>query len=693
MLQGYTAIPLYQAQAQLLIEDERTTAMPGIATDTSYAQDPEPYYQTQYKILKGRDLIRRVVKKLNLKEVAEFNGTSAPAKTPLTAIRDLANRTLISVGLRQPPRPAEPPRPDEDADESAMVDTIASRVQVEPVRGSRLVNITFVAMDPKFAAVAINTLATEYVDQNLAVKQQATQNMLDWLQREKRAQQDKVEANDRALAEYRDKQNALSLDDKQNIVLSRLNQLNDAATKAKTARVQRESIYQQVASLPAGASPDSLPVIAQNPTIQGLRSQLSVLQRQKAQLSERYGDKHPEIQKVNAQLADTQRQIQSETERALVTVKQEYDSARLEEQTLSRSLDAAKADATDLSHKSINYNIMEREAQSNRAVLQSLMQRENELSVAANSRANNVRIVDRAEVPKAPITPGGRRTWLMALVMGAVLSIGVAFGLDYMNDTIKTPEDVARRLKLPFLGLVPAIRGDKHPLLTSSDVPHDFGESFRALRTALISKYPEEGAKTMVVTSAQPLEGKTTTACNIAMALAYGGARVLIIDADMRRPGMHRTLRLNNDRGLSQVLVGQARVRDVIQRTVDPNLLAITAGHTPPNPSELLSSERMKKLIANLGHGPFDWIVIDTPPVLAATDAVVVTPLVSGVTFVIGAEMTRRRVAERALETIMQGHPRFAAAVLNKVDFARNKYYYSRYYGHQYKNYYAEASV
>ena len=695
MLQGYTAIPLYQAQAQLLIEDERTTAVPGLSTsaDSSYASDPEPYYQTQYKILKGRDLIRRVVQKLNLKDVPEFNGTAVPAKTPVTAARDFARHALVAVGLAQPPHAAEPAPKDEAGDESAMIDTIANRVQVDPVRGSRLVNVTFVAMDPRFAALAVNTLAQEYVDQNLAVKQQTTQNMLDWLQREKRAQQDKVEANDRALAEYRDKQNALSLDDKQNIVLSRLNQLNEAVTKAKTARVQRESVYQQVAALPPGASPDSLPVIAQNVTIQGLRSQLSILQRQKAQLSERYGEKHPEIQKVNAQIADAQRQIQQETERALLTVRQEYDSARLEEQTLSRSLDAAKADATDLNHKSINYNIMEREAQSNRAVLQSLMQRENELSVAANSRANNVRIVDRAEVPKSPITPGGRRTWLMALVMGFVLSVAVAFGLDYMNDTIKTPEDVARRLKLPFLGIVPAIRGDKHPLLTSSDVPHDFGESFRALRTAILSKYSEPGAKTMVVTSAQPLEGKTTTACNIAMALAYGGARVLIIDADMRRPGMHRTLRLNNDRGLSQVLVGQARVRDVIQRTVDPNLLAMTAGHTPPNPSELLSSERMKKLIANLAHGPFDWIVIDTPPVLASTDAVVITPLVSGVTFVIGAEMTRRRLAERALETIMQGHPRFAAAVLNKVDFARNKYYYSRYYGHQYKNYYAQASV
>jgi capsular exopolysaccharide synthesis family protein len=160
----------------------------------------------------------------------------------------------------------------------------------------------------------------------------------------------------------------------------------------------------------------------------------------------------------------------------------------------------------------------------------------------------------------------------------------------------------------------------------------------------------------------------------------------------MRRPGMHRPLRLTNERGLSQVLNGQARVRDVIQRTVDPNLLAITAGKTPPNPSELLSSERMKTLLTNLAHGAFDWILIDTPPVLAVTDAVILAPTVTGVIYVIGAEMTRRRLAERALETILSASPRSVAVVLNKVDFSRNKYYYSRYYGHQYKNYYASAS-
>jgi capsular exopolysaccharide synthesis family protein len=694
VIQSYTAIPVYVAQGRLLIEDERTASVvPGLTADPGYYTDPEPYYQTQFKILVGRDLARRVVKKLQLGNVPEFNGTAVPTQTPLTVARQLVSRALIATRIMSPPREVEPPQLDEDRDESSFVSSFIGRVAVEPVRGSRLVDVTFRSMDPKFAQQAVNALLEEYVAQNLAVKQQATQNMLEWLGKELATQQQKVQDSERALAEYRDKQNALSLDDKQNIVTSRLNQLNDAVTKAKTVRVQREAAHGQIVGLPPGSSPESLAVITQNATVQNLRGKLGELQRQKVLLSERYGEKHPEIQKVNASLGDTQRQLTLEVQRALTTVKNDYDSAVLEEQTLARSLEAAKADAMDLNRKSINYTVMQREAQSNRQVYESLLQREKELRVSANSRANNIRIVDRAEVPKGATASRSNRTWLMAVALGLVLAIGTAFGLDYMNDTVKTPEDVTRRLKLPFLGLVPSIRGNKLLVLSSNHVPHDFGESFRALRTALMSKYSEPGAKTMVVTSAQPLEGKTTTACNIAMALAYGGSRVLLIDADMRRPGMHRALRLSNDRGLSQVLIGQARVRDVIQRTIDPNLLAITAGRIPPNPSELLASERMRTLLTNLAHGPFDWIIIDTPPVLAVTDGVVLAPHVSGVTFVVGAEMTRLRLAERALETIIQAHPRFTAVVLNKVDIARNRYYYSRYYGHQYKSYYAEASV
>jgi capsular exopolysaccharide synthesis family protein len=694
MIEGYTNVKLFQAQARLLIEDERSTAVPGITSpDNTYYEDPEPYYKTQYRILKGRDLTRRVIAKVKLQNVPEFNGTATPPPTPFTMLHDLEHRLSEYIRPTPPPPALEPPEASETEDESSLVAAFLSRVEVVPVQGSRLVDVLFTSADPRFAAAADNALVDEYVAQNLEVKLQSSENMLEWLDKELQNQQKKVEDSERALAEYRDKENAMSLDDKQNIVLARLTQLNDAVMKAKTTRVQREAVYNQVKSMSAGTAPDAIPVIAQNPQIQVLKTRLTELQRDKARLTEKYFDKHPQVIAVNAALQDAQHQLDMETAKALQSVRNEYETALLEERTLSSNLDAAKLETRDLNRKNIGYSVMEREAKSNRQVYDSLLQKEKELRVASNSRTNNVRLVDRADVPRSPISPGGRRTWLLAISIGLVLSVSVAYGLDYMNDTIKTPEDIAQRLKLPLLGLVPSVRGDKHPVLASSHVPSDFGESFRALRTALVSAYPSEGTKILLVTSAQPLEGKTTTAANLAMALAYGGGRVLLVDADMRRPGLHRPLRLTNERGLSQVLTGQARVRDVIQRTVDPNLLAITAGLTPPNPSELLQSERMKTLLANLSHGPFDWIVVDTPPVLAVTDAVILAPLVSGVTFVVGAEMTRRRLAERALETVMQSRPRYAAVVLNKVDFDRNKYYYSRYYGHQYKNYYSEAAV
>jgi capsular exopolysaccharide synthesis family protein len=691
MIQGYSQTPVYQAQARLLIEDERSTAMPGITNaDNAYWQDPEPYYNTQYRILRGRDLTRRVVRRLNLQDVPEFNGKAAPPSGPTVLARQLARRAMALV-RPAPPAPAEPPRPDETAAESALVGAFIARVQVVPVTGSRLVDVYFQSTDPGFASVAANALVDEYVAQNLELKQQSTQNMLEWLEKELSAQQRKVEESERALAEYRDRENALSLDDRNNIVFSRLTALNDALLKARTTRIEKDAVYSQVKSVTDLATAESIAIVSQNPQIQTLKLRQADLQRQKVQMGERYGDRHPEMVKVNASLADAQRQLDLETNRILQSVKNDYDRAVLEERTLASNLEQAKGDVQDLSRKSVAYNVMEREARSNRTVYEALLQREKELRVSSNSRSNNVRVVDHAEMPGGPVSPSGRRAWPMAVLVGLAAALAVAYGLDYLNDTIKTPEDVTKHLKLTSLGLIPSVRGDKHPILGSTHSPHEFGEAFRSLRTALSARYGDAGTRTMLVTSAQPLEGKTTTACNIAMALAYGGARVLLVDADMRRPGLHRPLRLSNDRGLSQVLTGQVRVRDVIQRTVDPNLLAITAGVPPPNPSELLASERMKTLLTNFLHGPFDWIVIDTPPVLAVTDAVVLAPMVSGVTFVVGSEMTRRRLAERALETLLASHPKSVGVVLNKVDFARNKYYYARYHGHQHQNYYAKA--
>ena len=262
--------------------------------------------------------------------------------------------------------------------------------------------------------------------------------------------------------------------------------------------------------------------------------------------------------------------------------------------------------------------------------------------------------------------------------------------VEYLDDTVKTPDDVTRRLHLPLLGLVPAVRAESLSL-ASTAVPPDFGEAFRSLRTALVFTSDSSSSRMIGVTSTQPLEGKTTTAVNLSLVLAVGGARVLLIDADMRRPSVHKLLGIANSVGLSHVLVGQAKIRKAVHRTHDPNLFAVTAGQAPPNPSELLASDRMRSLLASLETGPFDWIIVDSPPVLAVTDAAILAPLLSGMIFVVGAEMTRRAHADRALEMLRAGNSAAViGVVLNRVDFARNKYYYSRYYGYHYKSYYGD---
>src|SRR5262249_33238543 len=447
-IQGYSNTLMYQAQARLLIEDERSTAVPGLQNDpNTYYEDPEPYYQTQYKILKGRDLTRRVVRKLHLENNLEFNGKK-PAPPSASSLLQDGKDKLFSLVKGNPAAQVEAPKPDETADESALVSAFLGRVNVEPVRGSHLVDVTFLSEDPKFAAEAVNALIDEYVNQNLELKLSSTQGMLDWLDRELENQQKRVEESERALANYRERENALSLDDKQNIVLSRLNQLNDAVTRARTERGQKESLYNQVKAISTGTAPDAIPAIATNPAVASAKEKLIELQREKAKLLERYAEKHPQVININAALQDAQRQVDLEIARAVQSVKNEYETAVLQEQTLSRNLDGAKSEAQDLNRKGIAYGVMEREARRNREAYQSLLTREKELRVSANSRTNNVRVVDRAETPRGPLSASGRRTFMMSMFIGLVLAIGVALGLDYMNDTIKTPEDVTRRLKL-----------------------------------------------------------------------------------------------------------------------------------------------------------------------------------------------------------------------------------------------------
>ena len=689
MVDSYTRIPEFQSTARVLIEDPNTD----IATPTEISRsvtmvDPEIYLQTQLRIMRGRDLALRVAAKLDMQRVAEFNG-QGPKPTQLAVgiamVKYYAMWPYRLITSTQTVAPTTVLNPISDA---GYPDALLARLSVGQVRGSQLVDMTFSGADPEFAARAANMFADEYVSNNLSLKVSTLEKSAEWLTGEVEKQGKLVQKSELALASYKERQDAGALDSSQNIVVARLTAQNEAATRARLERIQKEGLWRQIQA--AGQDMESISSVIANPNIQTLRATLNALQQESARLAERYGEKHPERQKVAAQLASTDTQLKAEIQKAFQNARNEFENAVQQEKELQSQLNQAKQAATALGRKGVDYAVLLREAESNRTVYNQLLTREKELRVVANSRTNNVRVVDRAEVPTAPSAPNHRRDWVYAIALGLAIGLGIAFGIDYLDDTVKTPDDITRRLKLKFLGLVPIVSGDRHPLI-SGPVPHDFGEAYRSIRTSLAAQLPGTGSRVVAVASSQPLEGKTTTAVNIAMALAVGGARVLLIDADMRRPSVHKALRMANDRGLSQLLAGQARMREVVQRTHDPNLLTITAGRTPANPSELLASDRMRALLAGLETGPFDWIIIDTPPVLAVTDAVILAPLVGAVTFVIGAEMTRWRLAERAVETLLSSNPRHVLAVLNKVNFGRNKYYYSRYYGHQYKNYYAES--
>jgi capsular exopolysaccharide synthesis family protein len=697
MLHSYSTVPLYRASAKILIQDERSTAIGTLnANDPTYWQDPEPYYQTQYRILQSRGLARRVVLALESKRPGTLQSGLTPAdQGPLQLVASVRARLSTAVRSVLPGRqPAVGPRVgDEPRHEAERIDAFLAGVEIAPIKGTRLVDVSYSAPNAAFAALAATTLAEEYVQQNLDLRLQNTQKTLVWLGEELAKQQGKVEAAERALSEYRDNQNALSLDERQNIVVSRLNQLNDVVTKAKADRLQKEALYNQVKNLRiATDAVDTFPVIAQNPRLQELKTQLATLEAERSRMSQRWGERHPEMVKLSNSIANVTAQLQTETAKAIEAIRNDYLSSVAAERNLAASLNESKTQAMDLNRKSASYTVLQREAESERQVYQALLQQEKELRVISNSKANNVQIMERSEPPKAPYTPNRRKDWLTAIVLALATGIGLAFVVDYLDDTIKTPEDVTRRLRLPLLGLVPAVRGERAPVLTGT-VPHDFGEAFRSLRTSIVFSSGGTGPRLIGVTSTQPLEGKTTTACNLAAALALGGARVLLMDADLRRPGLHKTMGLENTVGLSHLLTLQARVRDAVQQTSEPNLWVLTAGRTPPNPSELLSSDRMIRFLQNLRSGPFDWVIIDTPPVLAVTDAVIVAPHVSGMLFVLGSEMTRRGHAERALDTIRASKPTIVGAVLNRVDFESNRYYYSRYYGYHYRNYYQSASA
>ena len=652
-LYTFTAARIYQGTVRILIERENpnVVSFKEVLEQSTLSDD---YYETQYAILQGRGLARRTIEALDLWSHPQFN------PMPGWSIRRVIMAPVgMVVGWFEPAPPIQTPDAAETSAQSAVIDQFLGRLGVSPVRFSRLVDVTFSSVDPVLAGKVPNALAAAYIQQAADLRSSTTKEASDFLTQQLGEQRKKLEASEHALQAYRESTDSVSLEERQNITVQKLGDLNAAVTRANTVRIQKEAAYDQVKAVQENpAAIDSLPLILSNTFVQQQKTELAQLQRQRAQLSEKLGPNHPDMVKVSVAIKGAEAKIQAEVAQILEGTRSEYEAALAEERTLTAGLNRQKQEAQVLNRAGIQYGVLQRDATANRQMFEALLQRTQETGVSEELKAGNIRIVDQAETPQGPVSPNVFNNLLMALLGGLTLAIGLAFALEYADDRIKNPDEVKKHLGLPFLGMVPRLfdKTITTPLV-SDGVSSAFSESFRSIRTNVLFSCAEEGGRFIVVTSTVPGEGKTAVSTNLSVTLAQAGHRVLLIDGDMRKPRVHEVFSRAVSPGLSNLLVGNAAASEAIQESSTPGLWLMAAGTSPPNPAELLGSKRFKDFTAFLLQH-FDWVIVDTPPVMAVTDASIAANLSHGVLFVVGAEMTSRRIAQRAVEQLELGQVR-----------------------------------
>jgi succinoglycan biosynthesis transport protein ExoP len=683
----FTATPIYESKVQILIEKEATNVV-SFKEAIEQNQIADDYYQTQYKILQSRALARKTLNATNLWDNPQFNPKSGP-----TVGRIVGAPVSLVAGWFRAAKPPAVPGADETKTQSRTIDRFLGNLSVLPIRNSRLVDVTFASPNAALSSQVANAVATAYIAQNLEFKFMSGKEASDWLGQRLGEQKKQVETSEQALQMYREQTDSVSLEDKQNIVVQKLADLNGAVTRAKTERIQKETLYNQVHSLQDDrAALDTFPAILSNTFIQQQKGELADLQRQQAQLSDKLGPHHPDMVKIGLAIRTAEAKIQAEIFKVIQSTRNDYQAARAQEQSLVNALEQQKRDALALNRKGIDYGVLQRDATSNRQIFDSLMQRTKETGISGELKTSNIRVIDAAETPRSPASPNTPINLLLALFGGATLALVLTFFFEYVDDRIKTPEEVKGHLGLSFMGMVPALfdKDLSNPLM-SNGVPPNFAEAFRAIRSNVLFSSAEDGEKVLVVTSSAPGEGKTLVATNLAVALAQANQRVLIVDADMRKPRVHGVFQHTQEPGLSNVLVGNAKASAAVRNTKVSGLWAMPAGVLPPNPSELLGSKRFKELVGTLGQH-FDWVIIDSPPIMAVTDSSVAAHVATGVLFVIGSDMTSRHTAQRSLEQLRRANAKVIGAILNRVDLAHHGYYYSQYYKKAYADYYVSAA-
>ncbi|HUO13941.1 MAG TPA: polysaccharide biosynthesis tyrosine autokinase [Verrucomicrobiae bacterium] len=686
---------IYEASGTIAINKPDTSLnFQNSATFTLDYYDPTEL-ETEVKILQSDLLALQVIRELNLDRRPETG--AQPLSSPST------------LDLAPDPLQVDPARA------SAMLGMFRSNLHVVLSPNSRIIEVHYRNPDPQVAANVVNTLMQTYVENNFKARFESTMQASDWLQKQLVDMQMKVETSQEKLVRYQKEHEILGIDEKQNIITEKLDELNKELTEAESERMDKEAFYRLVqtgdpdaiASTAGSVSAEGSGVQSSSQLLDSLRGKQADLKIQAAELNTQFGPAYPKLAQINGQLKEIDSQIQAEMKKVVAKVRGQYMTALQRENMLHDALEKQKQEANKLNESAIEYNLLKRDADTYRQLYEGLLEKLKEAGVSAGLKANNFHIIDSARPPQGPVEPNVPRNLLFSLLLGCATGVGLAFLLEGIDNTIRTTEQAQMISGLSSLGMIPlgsksaregpnskrlVIASSKEAveLVTQVRPQSQMAESYRALRTSLLLSNLGAPPKVIMVTSSLPQEGKTTTSINCAVVLAQKGIRVLLIDADLRRPSIHKTLGMGPRSGLSNVLTGSTALEQAVTRTaILPNLYVMPAGTPPPNPAELLASTNMRDVLSQLAE-QYDHIVIDTPPCLSVTDAVVLSPRADAVVLVIRSGQTTKQALRRARDILAQVNAKVVGVLLNAVDLSSPDYYYYYEYQGKYAGYYRD---
>lgn len=722
---------IYESRARVQVDLEINNPALGSLKNNSVVlnsqyQDPT-YFNTQMQILSSIGLLSRVVKTLDLEHNQAFlNPQSMSNRSTWESVK-----RMFGFGSKKKDQDAPvenaplvgkiaPATSREDLVEvnrlSPFVEALQGSLSVKELSETRIIEIRYRHLDPEVATKIINAIADTFVQSNLEKKTETSSNAGDFLQKRIADLQSEIRTGEEQLINYAKNHQILSLDASQNTVVDRLTGLNKQLLEAENERKMAEAAYR--AALDPGAA-DAL-AEANSKQSAETEEELTKLRQKRAQLLIDYTEKYPEVKEIDQQIAVLERRGKESKKRSSTVVIKNLETAYRQtlarEQALRADFNRQRGETLTQNEAAVNYRIIQQEIETNKTLLDGLLQRAKENDVVLAGTPNNIHVLDYAPKPKSPVGPRRMQGVALAALLSLVFGVALARYLDYLDDSVHTVEDVEKTLRLPALAVIPAFgslskrrffpgasalqkrNGNQKSelLLMNSDGNSPLAEAYRQLRTSVLLSAAGGAPQTVLVTSSQPSEGKTTTAVNTASILAQTGASVLLIDGDMRRPRLHSIFDLENRTGLSGILaskMSEAEMLSFIEQHTESGLYVLPSGPIPPNPAELLGSEQMRRLMSVM-EGTFTHVIIDSPPITSFTDGVLLSSLADGVLLVVHGGQASRGVVRRSRQLLNDVGAKIFGVVLNNVNLrSQDYYYYQHYYQHYYSKSEAEADT